>query len=88
MSSSSLARTAIIVGWLLTPVVVWAASLLGGWISALIAPKVSEGFGPLAWLFAGLFLGALAGVLLWVWLRRLAGRRMMETGSSSENPAP
>jgi hypothetical protein len=87
LSRSPLARTAIIVGWLLTPVVAWAASLLGGWIGALIAPKVSQGFGPLAWLFAGLFLGALGGVLAWVWLMRLLNRRTMGTGASGEEHA-
>jgi hypothetical protein len=86
LSRSPLAHTAIIVGWLLTPVVAWAASLLGGWIGALIAPRVSQGFSPLAWLFAGLFLGGLGGVLAWVWLMRLLNRRTMATRASGEEP--
>ena len=68
----------MVAGWLLTPIVAWAASLLGGWIGALLAPKVSEGWAPIAWLVAGLLLGALTGVIAWVWLMRAVSRRIVE----------
>lgn len=87
MSQSPISRLAVIAGWLLTPLVAWAASLLGGWIGALVAPEVSEGFAPLVWLLAGLFLGAVGGVIVWVWLMRTLSRMVPGDAPSAESDA-
>ena len=44
-----LVRTA---GWLLTPLVVWAASFLGGWLGALLGRMVGGLLGGGVWLLA------------------------------------
>jgi hypothetical protein len=63
-------RLAIIAGWLLTPVVAWAASLLGGWLGALIGFRLSNGLGGGLWLVGGSLIGALLGVAGWALVLR------------------
>ena len=60
-----------ILGWLLTPLVAWAASFLGAWIGALISAGASK---PMTTLWVTAICGvvsALAGALGWLrFLRR------------------
>ncbi len=57
-------------GWLLTPVVVWAASFLGGWVGALVAGASASHDGDLVWLVSGAIVGGTAGLVGWLWLAR------------------
>lgn len=52
-------------GWLLTPLVAWAAAFLGGWLGALLSPRIASpkmGFALMVG-SAGVF--AIGGVWLW-----------------------
>jgi len=56
-------------GWLLTPLVAWAASFVGAWLGATIASGVKSSTQG-AWLV--LSLGAAFGIVsAWAWLRYL-----------------
>ena len=60
-----------LVGWLLTPVVVWAASFLGGWIGATVqGPN-----GGLSWLVIGAVVGGMVGGGVWVGVMWWVGKR-------------
>lgn len=50
-------------GWLLTPAVVWAASFLGGWLGAVISGK-------LVYLVVGGVVGGAGGLAGWIWVMR------------------
>jgi uncharacterized membrane protein len=65
-------RIVTILGWLLTPFVVWAASFCGGWLGALVARRVAGPFGGIEWLVLGAVLGGVSALI--VWLRRLRRR--------------
>ena len=55
-----------IVGLLLTPLVAWAASFLGGWLGALVG-SVLEGDGRALWsMVIGSALGAVISTTIWV----------------------
>ena len=56
-------------GWLLTPVVVWAASFLGGWIVAA-ATSVDRGATGLVQLGVGSLIGGTVGLIAWLILMR------------------
>jgi hypothetical protein len=59
----------LIIGWLLTPLVVWAASVLGAWAGARAGHALATADQALAVTVAG---GALAGfVSVFVWMRLL-----------------
>jgi hypothetical protein len=62
------------VGWLLTPVVVWAAAFLGGWMGALFARLRQVGDAGLVWMLVGGVLGGTLGVVVWVFVLRRLGR--------------
>lgn len=66
-----LVRTA---GWLLTPLVVWAASFLGGWVGALVGRAVGGILGGGVWLLAGSVAGGAGGLV--GWLRVMSRRRI------------
>ena len=65
-------------GWLLTPLVAWAVSFLGGWIGAGVLGSVRGMVG-------GSVTGAVLGVLGWVVLMRFwanaGGNGKRETGN-------
>ena len=65
-----------ILAWLLTPVVAWAASFLGGWAGAALARHGARPGQGVIWLGAGAVLGAALGAGAWIWflLRRGRGR--------------
>ena len=58
-----------IVGWLLTPLVAWAASLFGAWLLLHLAGQFSH---PRHALYAALAAALMAGVAsLWLWMQLL-----------------
>ncbi len=61
-------------GWLLTPVVVWAAAFFGGWLGAFLARLRQVGDAGLLWMLAGGVVGGTAGVVVWVVVLRKLGR--------------
>jgi hypothetical protein len=70
-----LALFARIVGWLLTPLVVWAASFLGAWLATWFATGIAA---PRAGLYATLISGLIAGlVMTLVWMRVLRRSRRL-----------
>jgi hypothetical protein len=54
------------VGWLLTPLVAWAASFFGAWLMSLAARSVSDSSMGLILALAGGATGAIAATLLWM----------------------
>jgi hypothetical protein len=60
---------ALVIGWLLTPLVVWAASLFGAWVGASFAYILPSADSALVATFGG---GAAAGlVAAFLWMRLL-----------------
>lgn len=53
-----------VAAWLLTPVVVWAASFFGGWLGAVLHGSN----GGLSWLVAGAAIGGTLGAVAWGWV--------------------
>jgi uncharacterized membrane protein len=67
-------RVITLLGWLLTPFVVWAASFSGGWLGAVVGRRVGGPFGGIEWLVLGAALGGIAALIGWSRrLRRRAG---------------
>jgi hypothetical protein len=62
------------VGWLLTPVVVWAAAFFGGWLGAFLARLRQVGDAGLVWMLAGGVIGGTVGIVVWVVVLRRLGR--------------
>lgn len=84
MTGESARRLIRVVAWLLTPVVAWAASFLGGWLGAVIGRRAAGPQGGLIWLGGGAVAGAVAGVVGWVLvLRWQAARSGAATPSGS-----
>jgi hypothetical protein len=72
-----------IAGWLLTPVVVWAASFFGGWMGALLAEFRETPSGSIWWMVLGAVGGGLVGVVGWV-VVMMRWDRSGGTGASTE----
>ena len=76
-----------VVGWLLTPLVVWAASFLGAWVGATIGRRFPIMAGGIEWMVLGGVLGGATALALWVHrLRRghrLARERQEESRMSN-----
>jgi hypothetical protein len=70
--SASSSRIVALLGWLLTPFVVWAASFCGGWVGAVIGRRVGGPFGGVEWLVLGAVVAG--GGALIAWLQRLRRR--------------
>jgi len=62
-------RVVRFLGWLLTPVVVWAASFLGGWAVAL-ATSADRGTMGVVQLTIGAVLGGTVGLVGWLVVMR------------------
>jgi HAMP domain-containing protein len=58
------------VGWLLTPLVAWAASFFGAWLMALAAPTFDDSSIGLILAVAGGAVGAISATVLWMRLLR------------------
>ncbi len=71
MKRTRFRRLVRLIGWLLTPVVVWAASFLGGWLGAALGKTMRYMVG------GGVAAGTLAFVG-WVWLAWWRGREPMD----------
>jgi hypothetical protein len=57
-------------GWLLTPLVAWAASFFGAWLMALAAPTFDDSSIGLVLAVAGGAVGAITATVLWMRLLR------------------
>lgn len=66
-------RLLLVVGWLLTPFVVWAASFSGGWLGAALGRRFPGLLGGIVWMLLGAILGGATALALWV--RRLRRAR-------------
>lgn len=58
-----------IVGWLLTPLVAWAASFIGAWLGALVSGGAGSTMTTLT--VTAIFGGIFALLSAWAWLRYL-----------------
>jgi hypothetical protein len=65
---------ALVIGWLLTPLVVWAASLLGAWIGASAAYVMPTADSALVTTIGGGAAAGLVAALLWMRLLRRSPR--------------
>ena len=72
MSRRLVRRAVRSLGWLLTPVVVWAASFFGGWLGAHVAPDDGKG---LIWLVVGAIIGGTLGLVGWLGVMGRIGKR-------------
>lgn len=59
-----------VIAWLLTPVVAWAVALCTAWIGARIGRNATTLIGGASWLGGGAIVGAVIGVVGWVWVVR------------------
>ncbi len=66
MNRRTARRLARVAGWLLTPLVVWAASFLGGWAAAVLWGEAVGGTVGLLWLAGGAVVGGLIGAAAWL----------------------
>jgi hypothetical protein len=80
-------RSVRIVAWLLTPVVAWAASFLGGWIGLLLGRARGDA-NALVWGGVGAVVAALAAVIAWVLRLRIGARRDAGSGSHAPDAPP
>lgn len=75
------------IGWLLTPLVVWAASFLGAWLGALLAARVGGPVGGIGLMAMGAVIVTAVAVVVWVrLLRRGAGRAPPSATATSGLP--
>ncbi len=67
MTRTEFLRRARLTGWLLTPVIVWAASFFGGWLGAALGKSTG-------YLIAGGISVGTVGLVGWVLLIRRVGK--------------
>jgi len=70
------------IGWLLTPLVVWAASFMGAWLGALGARRVGGPWGGVGLMVVGAAVLAGVALILWVLLLRWRARPPTTAGPS------
>jgi len=63
-----------LVGWLLTPLVAWAASFLGAWLALTVAWRLGSPRQMLVLFLLTGFVTAVVVLLLWMWLLRHSAR--------------
>jgi uncharacterized membrane protein len=63
-----------LVGWLLTPLVAWAASFLGAWLALTAVWRLGTPRQMLVMLLVTGFVTAVVALLLWMWLLRHSAR--------------
>lgn len=67
-----LAHLLVVLGWLLTPLLAWAASYLGLWVGALVATRFANPLTMLAVAAAGAALFGFAALAIWIrFMRRV-----------------
>ncbi|TFG51259.1 MAG: hypothetical protein E4H38_01975 [Gemmatimonadales bacterium] len=69
-----LGRLVRLVGWLLTPLVAWAASFLGAWMALAVAWRLGTPREMLVLFLVTGFVTAVVALLLWMWLLRHSAR--------------
>jgi hypothetical protein len=74
VATASPGRGRRVLGWLLTPGVVWAAAFVGGWLGALLGGSESSPGAGIRWMVAGGVLGGSVALVFWVWRLTRAGR--------------
>ncbi len=75
MTEADRGRPVRLIGWLLTPLVAWAASFVGGWFGAVVTSGLQSDAARLAGLLGGAALGGAAGIAVWVFVLRRRGAR-------------
>jgi hypothetical protein len=79
-------RLVRVVAWLLTPLVVWAASFFGGWAGAAIGAGAGNARASLVWLVTGAVIGGVGGAVAWVLLlRRRTSATRGPAGAASQD---
>ncbi len=84
MTGEKTHRLIRVIAWLLTPVVAWAASFLGGWLGAVMGKGATHPTGGLLWLGTGALIGGVVGVAIWVVLLRRWTARQATTPPASQ----
>ena len=74
MSKPESRRLIRVAGWLLAPIVAWAASFLVSWLGARIALAFELPGVGLYWLVGGAVVGAALGLVGWIWIMRRYSR--------------
>ncbi|MDH4132802.1 MAG: hypothetical protein OEV95_13460, partial [Gemmatimonadota bacterium] len=69
-----LGRLGRLVGWLLTPLVAWAASFSGAWLVLAVLGRMGTPRSLLTLVLAAAFVAAVVALLLWMWLLRHSAR--------------
>lgn len=69
-----LGRLGRLVGWLLTPLVAWAASFFGAWLVLAVLGRMGTPRSLLTLVLGAAFIAAVAALLLWMWLLRHSAR--------------
>ena len=69
-----LGRLVRLVGWLLTPLVAWAASFLGAWLALTAGWRLGTPRQMLVMFLVTGFVTAVVALLLWMWLLRHSAR--------------
>lgn len=72
------------VGWLLTPLLAWAASFCGAWLGALAAAGITDGNVALGFTIGGAAVLGLGGTLLWLRLLRRSPELQQALAVTSE----
>jgi hypothetical protein len=75
-----------VIAWLLTPLVVWAASFSGAWIGATIGRRFPMLLGGIEWMLIGGVLGGATALALWV--HRLRRARHLDAPAPPADPPP
>ncbi|MFQ5703009.1 MAG: hypothetical protein ACE5HT_03215 [Gemmatimonadales bacterium] len=77
MTGTPTARLGRTIRWLLTPIVVWAATFVGAWLGATLGANM-------VWLVGGGLLGAGGSMVGWVYMMRRPTRK--ESGTNEKGP--
>ena len=73
-----------LVGWLLTPLVAWAASFLGAWLGAEVAGRLEGSTGGLWATVIGGAVFAIGATVAWIWLLRRSPELREQLGVTEE----
>ena len=76
-----------VVGWLLTPLVVWAASFSGAWLGATLGRRFPTFLGGVEWMLLGGVLGGATALTLWVHRLRRARHAAPDAEGTQQPPS-